>query len=161
LKQVIGSNRLTVGPLPDGWAIRAIDHNGRDLTTQPLDTQGTTLDGVAISLTNRFPVLSGSLRDEKGNSVVTGTVIIFPEEGSLWVEDLRTVRTARVDQSGLFTIKAIRPGDYLAVAVPTVQNNQWNDPEYLESLRAQAKRITLSDGDTKQIELTIKAPGGH
>ena len=159
LKQVIGSNRLTVGPLPDGWAIRAIDHNGRDLTTQPLDTQGTTLDGVVISLTNRFPVLSGSLRDETGNSVVTGTVIIFPEEGSLWVEDLRTVRTARVDQSGLFTIKAIRPGDYLAVAVPTVQNNQWNDPEYLESLRAQAKRITLSDGDTKPIDLVVKNPG--
>lgn len=104
-------------------------------------------------------MLSGSLRDEKGNRVVTGTVIIFPEEGSLWVEDLRTVRAARVDQSGLFTIKAIRPGDYLAVAVPTVQNNQWNDPDYLESLRAQAKRITLSDGDTKQIELVVKNPG--
>jgi hypothetical protein len=92
LKQVIGSNRLTVGPLPDGWAIKSIDHNGRDLTTQPFDTQGATLDGVAIALTNRFPVLTGSLRDDKGNGIVTGTVIIFPEEGTLWIEDLRTVR---------------------------------------------------------------------
>ncbi len=161
LKPVIGSNRLTVGPLPDGWAIRAIDHNGRDLATQPVDPQGTNLDGVAIALTNRFPILSGSLRDEKGNGVVIGTVIIFPDEAALWVEDLRTVRTARVDQAGLFTIKAIRPGEYLAVAVPTVQNNQWNDPEFLESLRAQAKRISLREGEEKHIELVVIAKGAE
>jgi len=159
LKQVIGSNRLTVGTLPDGWAIRSIDHNGRDLTTQPFDAQGATLDGVAIVLTNRFPTLSGSLRDEKGNGVVTGTVIIFPDDGSQWVEDLRTVRTARVDQAGLFTIKAIRPGEYLAVAVPTIQNNQWNDPELLESLRGQAKHVSLREGEKSQIELTVRADG--
>jgi hypothetical protein len=159
LKQVIGSNRLTVGPLPDGWAIKSIDHNGRDLTTQPFDTQGATLDGVAIALTNRFPVVTGSLRDDKGNGVVTGTVIIFPEEGTQWIEDLRTVRMARATQSGIFTIKAIRPGEYLAVAVPTVQTNQWNDPEFLEALRAQATRISLREGETKALELIVKAAG--
>jgi hypothetical protein len=161
LKQVIGSNRLTVGPLPDGWAIKSIDHNGRDLTTQPFDTQGATLDGVAIALTNRFPVLTGSLRDDKGNGIVTGTVIIFPEEGTLWIEDLRTVRMARATQSGVFTIKAIRPGEYLAVAVPTVQTNQWNDPEFLEALRAQATRVSLREGETKQLELVVKAAGSN
>jgi hypothetical protein len=161
LKQVIGSNRLTIGPLPDGWAIRSIDRSGSDLTTQPFDTQGTMLDGVAIVLTNKFPVLSGSLRDEKGNGVVTGTVIIFPDDGSQWVEDLRTVRTARVDQAGLFTIKAIRPGEYLAVAVPTVQNNQWNDPAYLESLRSQAKRVSLREGEKSQVELTVRSAGSQ
>jgi hypothetical protein len=161
LKQVIGLNRLTVGPLPDGWAIRSIDHNGRDLTTQPLDTQGATLDGVAISLTNRFPVLTGTLRDDKGNAVVTGTVILFPDDASMWAEDLRTVRTARVDQSGLFTIKGIRPGEYLAVAVPSVKINQWNDPEYLESLRADGKRVSLRLDDAKQLDLIVKTHDGY
>src|SRR5258708_22684300 len=114
--------------MPDVWAIRAIDQNVRDRATELVDPQGTNLDGVAIALTNRFPILSGSLRDEKGNGVVIGTVIIFPDEAALWVEDLRTVRTARVDQAGLFTIKAIRPGQYLPVAVPTVHNNPWHHP---------------------------------
>jgi hypothetical protein len=116
---------------------------------------------VAILLTSKFPVLSGSLRDDKGNSAVTGTVVIFPEDASLWVEDLRTVRTARADQTGLFTIKAIRPGEYLAVAVPTVQNNQWNDPEFLETLRAQAQRVSLRESENKQVELIIKAAGKY
>lgn len=155
LKSVVGQARLTVGPLADGWAIRQIDASGRDFTLQPFDTQGQTLDGFTITLTNRFPAVSGTLRDEKGNSVLAGTAILFPDEPSLWVEDLRSIRTARVDQSGIFTIKAVRPGDYLAVAVPTVTNNQWNDPEYLESLREHAKRISLKEGDIKQIDLVV------
>jgi hypothetical protein len=155
LKSIAGQARLTIAPLSDGWAIRQIDQGGRDFTLQPFDTQGQTLDGFTITLTNRFPAVSGTLRDEKGNSVLAGTTILFPDEPSLWVEDLRSVRTARVDQSGIFTIKAVRPGDYLAVAVPAVTNNQWNDPEYLESLREHAKRISLKEGDVKQIDLVV------
>ena len=161
LKSMVGQLRLTIGPLADGWAIRQIDHNGRDLTSQPFDTMGQTLDGIAITLTNRFPVVSGTLRDDKGNAVVTGTTILFPDEPSMWAEDLRAIRTARVDQSGIFTIKAVRPGDYLVVAVPTVTNNQWNDPEYLESLREQAKRISLKEGEVKSIDLVVKPSGSQ
>jgi len=161
LKSVVGQVRLTIGPLADGWAIRQIDHNGRDFTLQPFEIQGQTLDGVTISLTNRFPVISGTLRDNKGNPAPAGTVILFPDEPSQWVEDLKAIRTARVDQSGIFTIKAVRPGDYLAVAVPTVSNNEWNDPEYLESLREQATRISLKEGDAKQVDFVVRPSGGQ
>jgi hypothetical protein len=157
LKSVVGPVRLALAPLADGWAIRQIDHNGRDFTVQPFDIVGQTLEGVTIVLTNRFPVVTGVLRDEKGNGVVAGTAILFPSEAAQWVEDLRAVRTARVDQSGLFTIKAVRPGDYLVVAVHTVANNQWNDPEYLESLRDLAKPLSLKEGEAKQIDLVVKA----
>jgi hypothetical protein len=157
LKSVAGQVRLSIATLADGWAIRQIDHNGRDITTQPFDTQGQTLDGVTITLTNRFPVVSGALRDDKGNAVVDGTAILFPDDPSMWSEDLRAIRSARVDQSGLFTLKGIRPGDYLIVAVNTVRNNQWNDPEYLESLREQASRISLAEGEAKQADLVVRS----
>jgi hypothetical protein len=156
LKSIAGQVRLSIGPLSDGWAIRQIDQGGRDVTSQPFDTAGRTLDGFTIALTNRFPSASGTLRDDKGEPVLAGTIILFPDEPSLWVEDLRTVRTARVDQLGLFSIKAVRPGDYLAVAVPTVTNNQWNDPDYLESLREHAKRVSLKEGDARQLDLIVK-----
>jgi hypothetical protein len=41
------------------------------------------------------------------------------------------------------------------------QRNQWNDPEYLESLREHAKRITLKEGEVKQIELIMKQSGSQ
>jgi hypothetical protein len=156
LKNVTGSNRLGLAPLPEGWAIRRIEQGGHDYTSAPLDTQGQTLDGLSILITNRFPTLTGSLTDDQGNPA-GGAVVLFPDESSRWVDDLRTIRTARPDQSGVFTLRAVRPGEYLAVALPTIQNNQWNDPEFLESLRDQAKRVSLREGEKAQIALTIKA----
>jgi hypothetical protein len=156
LKSVFGSARLTVGPLADGWAIRQIDQAGKDYTIQPFETSGPALDGFTIVVTNRFPAISGTLRDAKGAAVPEGTAILFPDESSLWVEDLRTIRTARVDQSGLFTIKGVRPGNYLCVAAVGVANNQWNDPEYLESLRQDALRVTAKEGEDQRLDLTVK-----
>jgi hypothetical protein len=161
LKPIVGQVRLTVAPLADGWAVRQIDQNGRDFTAQPFETAGQTLDGFTITLTNRFPTVSGTLRDTKGNAVVEGTAILFPDDPSLWLEDLKAVRIARVDQAGVFTIKALRPGNYLVLAVPSVANNQWNDPEYIESLRQDAKAISVKEGEVKQIDLIVRPVGGQ
>jgi carboxypeptidase family protein len=161
LKSVVGSVRLTVGPLADGWTVRQIDQNGRDYTMQPFETSGQTMDGFTIVLTNRFPAISGTLRDSKGNVVPQGTAILFPDESSLWVEDLRSVRTARVDQSGVFTIKGVRPGNYLCIAGVGISNNQWNDPEYLDSLRQDAHRVTVKEGEDQRLDLVVKSASGQ
>ena len=160
LKVVIGSNRLTVSPLPDGWAIRQIDQNGRDLAAQPFDPQGQTLDGATIVLTNRFPMLTATLRDGKGLPAPDGVFVLFPEDAAAWAEDLRLVRTGRPGRNGAILLKAVRPGAYLAAAVPSATSSQWNDPEYLELLRAQAKAITIKEGEPAQIDVTVKTPGG-
>ena len=79
----------------------------------------------------------------------------------MWVEDLRAIRIARVDQSGVFTVKALRPGKYLCVAVSSAVNNQWNDPEYIDSLREAATAVTLEEGEMKRIDLVVKPVRGH
>jgi hypothetical protein len=42
-----------------------------------------------------------------------------------------------------------------------VRINQWNDPEYLESLRADGKRVSLRVNDANQLDLIVKAPDGY
>jgi hypothetical protein len=46
-------------------------------------------------------------------------------------------------------------GEYLAVAVEYVQQGMWNDPEFLESLRRYAQRITLSEGNAVSLALRV------
>jgi protocatechuate 3,4-dioxygenase beta subunit len=160
LRGVVGSNRLSIGPLSENWTIQRIEYNGHDYTTLPLDPQGQTLDGALIVLTNRFPVVSGVLRDDKGNPATTGIAVLFPEDVSFWAEDLRNIRVGRANDSGTFTMRAVRPGEYLAIAVPSIQNNTWNDPEFLETMRPYAKRLTVKEGETAQIDLSIHVPDG-
>ena len=160
LKMIIGSSRLTLGGMPDGWAIRQIDQGGRDLAVQPFDPQGQTIEGATVVLTNRFPTLTATLQDTKNAPTVEGIFILFPEDAASWAEDLRLIRTGRPGQNGAIVLKAVRPGAYLAVAVPSATSSQWNDPEFLESLRSQAKSITIKENEAAAIGVVVKTPGG-
>jgi len=158
LKSVLGSNRLTIAPLPEGWTIRQIDQNGRDLAAQPFDTQGQTLEGASVLLTNRFPTLTASLQDGRGAPLPDGIVVLFPEDAALWAEDLRLIRVGRPGQSGAATLRAVRPGLYLAAGVPSATTSELADPDFLESLRSQATRITVNENEPAQVRVVVKAP---
>ena len=49
------------------------------------------------------------------------------------------------------------PGDYLAIAVEATTTvragDQWQDPDYLETLVAAARRITLPEGGSVSVTL--------
>ena len=105
-------------------------------------------------------MLTATLRDGKGLPAPDGVFVLFPEDAAAWAEDLRLVRTGRPGRNGAILLKAVRPGAYLAAAVPSATSSQWNDPEYLELLRAQAKAITIKEGEPAQIDVTVKTPGG-
>jgi hypothetical protein len=152
---VTGQTRFTVAPLPPGWAVKRVDYNGADITGTGTDPLGRAVDGVLITLTDKFPSVSGTLHDDRGNPTPAATTIVFPEDPTLWDSVLNTVRIARVDKSGEFSIQALRPGGYLAVAVAAVGPNALMDPDVLESLRPRATRLVVAEGDTKRLDLVV------
>ncbi len=90
--------------------------------------------------------------------------MIFPEDRALWRgsekstlgAESRRVRAARPDQRGEFSFKGLPAGSYLVAAVDYVEQDQWGDPEYLAELAPRARRLTLTDGEYKRIDLTVR-----
>lgn len=156
LKGVVGSIVLSIGTLTGEWTLKHVELNGRNLGDDPIDVRhGEILNGVRVVLTNRPTHLRGTLLDEKKRPA-DGTVVIFPEDTSRWREDSRTVRAARPDQRGEFSIKGLPAGQYLIAAVDYVQDRQWYDPEFLADLRPRAQRLSLAEAESKRIDLTVQ-----
>jgi hypothetical protein len=156
VKAVVGSVVLSIGTLTGDWMLKTVDLNGRDLADDPIEVRhGETLSGVRVVLTNRPTLVRGSLLNDK-QQPAEGTVVIFPEDTSRWREDSRTIRAARPDQHGEFSIKGLPAGKYLIAAVDSVQAGQWYDPEFLAELRPRAERLSLADAESKRIDLTLK-----
>jgi hypothetical protein len=152
---VFGAPRLRV-ELPDGWAIKSVVHQGRDITDVPLSLKsGETLSDVLVTVTDRLPVIEGELTDAKGRLTGDGTVIVFVDDASKWTEDSRLVAAARPDGGGHWFIEGLPAGEYLAVAVDYVEEGQWLDPDYLESIRPSAQTLTLADEESKSIRLRL------
>jgi protocatechuate 3,4-dioxygenase beta subunit len=145
------------GTLPDGWAIKSILVDGRDIGDTPLEVRsGEELGGVQVVVTDSVTTVSGRFSDDKGAPVTDGTVIVFAEDAQKWSEDSRFVSAARPDQKGEYRIRGLPAGDYLAVALTYVEEGMWNDPEYLETLRGSAQKVRLQDGGSQALSLKLQ-----
>lgn len=156
IRGVLSDTVLSIGPLTAAWTLKAIEVEGRDMADLPLPLEhGETLSGVRVVLTSRPTTIRGTLRNEKQNPA-EGTVILFAEDSAKWREGSRLIRATRLDQRGLFTFKGLPAGDYFLVALDSVQEDQWYDPEFLEGLKGRAKRVAIADAESKQVDLVLR-----
>jgi len=83
-------------------------------------------------------------------------VVVFPDDAAKWVFPSRFVKTARADQQGQFRIRALPADDrYLAVAVDYLEDGEGADPQFLEQIKNRATRFTLTDGESKSLDLKV------
>ena len=145
--------------VPDGWTVKAILHDGRDIADTPVEMKsGETMTGVQVLVSNRVTTITGQMLDDKGAPLVDGTVIAFADDAAKWSDGSRWVRAVRPDQQGRYQIQGLPPGDYLAVAVDYVEDGAWNEPEYLDSIRRHGQRLTLSEAESKSLTLKPVTP---
>jgi hypothetical protein len=143
--------------LPEGWMLKSITQGGKDLSDVEIPLRsGDELRDVEVTITDRVTTVSGRLVDDKNEPVYDATIVVFAAESERWFESSRSVKSARPDQQGQWRIKALPPGEYLAIALEYVEDGSWNDPEFLESLRRSSTRFTLGEGISETVALRIK-----
>ena len=155
LNGLIGAQVFRVDRLPDGWTVKSIRANGRDITDTALEFRGSEAATVQVVLTNRISEVSGAVK-ANGQPVTSASVVLFPEDAAQWVFPSRRVRMVRVDQTGVFHAQSLPPGErYLAVAVDYLEQGEFQDPLFLERMRGRATAFSLTDGENKNVDLTL------
>jgi hypothetical protein len=141
---------VRVDGLPQGWYFRGAAIGGRDVTDEPLEIQSEDIAGVTLTFTGQQTELSGSVTDPNGAEDAAALVIVFPTDRAGWINygaRPRRLRSVRVTETGTFTIAGLPPGDYYVAAVRDEAADDWQRPEFLESISAGASRLRLADGD--------------
>ena len=136
------------------WTVKSVTVGGQDVSDVPLDIKaGQNLENVSVVLTDRTTELSGTVRNGRNEGSAALTVIVFSAEAQYWRPQSRRINAARTDQSGTYHFRNLPPGDYLMVAVDDVEQGEWFDPAYLEKVRQDATRLSISEGEKKTQDL--------
>ena len=155
---VFGRAKIQVS-VPDGWMVKSITRDGQDIADNSLQLgSGEELSGIDVLLTSRVTKIEGQLLDDRNQPLRDATVLVFPSDADKWFENAKIVRAARPDQQGRWQAKGLPPGEYLAIALDYVEDGAWNDPDYLESLRRDARKVTLADGGSETVALKVVVP---
>jgi hypothetical protein len=144
--------------LPPGWALGAVKIGDADVTDVPwnVPTGGKTIEGLRVILTQKIGRITGSIVEADGKPATDAVAIVFAEDDTLWIPGSRFVRTERPGKDGQFTLTGMPPGTYRAVALPTIEDGQWEDSAFLAQLRDGAERFVLDEGASRA--LTLKLP---
>lgn len=141
-----------------GWHLKAVEADGEDVTDSPMTVApGTELTGVRVLLTQSVTKLTGSVRNDRGDAVLDAVVVVFPDVETRWTFGSRFIRSTRPDTEGRYELTALPPSNgYRIVAVPSLEDGQAYDPDFLTSVHDSAERLSLTAGETKAVDLRLR-----
>jgi hypothetical protein len=158
IKAMPGQARvMLMGQMP-GWSIRSVRHRGVDVTDSGMEFRPN--EGVAdveVELTNRVTNVSGLVTNSKGEPQKDYSVVVFPQDRDRWTPNSRYMRTTRPDQDGRYKVTGLPPGEYRVIALDYLDSNEWNSPEFLDGIRSKATAFSVSEGESKSVDLRITA----
>lgn len=114
------------------------------------------VDGIEVELTDHPAEVSGLVTDDRGAPVKDYSVLVFARDRERWSGNSRYFGFGRPDQDGRYKTSALPPGDYYAVALDYLDQNESRDPDYLDRLRDKATPFTLGDGESKTLDLKLQ-----
>jgi hypothetical protein len=144
-----GTFRIVV-TVPDGWTLKAVMLDGRDVTDEPIDLRGQNAT-VRVVVSDRPSSVSGTalLRGAPADL----DVVVFADDPTKWAYPSRFVRTVRADAQGRFQIADRPAGEYVAAALEYLEEGEQDDPQFLERLRSRGTSFSLIEGQQRAIQL--------
>jgi hypothetical protein len=149
-----GRGFIRAGTLSDDWQMKPVRREGDDVTDTPLDFF-SDIDNLQIQLTNRVTIVSGSVSTDRNAVTLDATVILFADDEGKWGPHSRFIEGARPDQHGHFKIRGLPPGKYVAIAIEYLEPGDEHDPDLLAGWRRHGTPLTLSEGETRTLDLKL------
>ena len=140
--------------LPAGWMVKSVTANGIDISDIAAEFRAADRVSMRVELTDRVSQVTGTVRSDR--PVKGATVVVFADDPAKWTAASRFVKTARLTESGQFTVSGLPPHQrYLAVAVDFIEQDEPQSPDFLQRAKAAAATFSLSAGDQKVLDLPL------
>lgn len=132
---------------PPGWYFKGATLHGRDVTDAALQVDEDVSD-IVVTFVDRERRITGTVQGDSATAVDGAVVIVFPADARARVDHGRSPRTLQwipVDAEGRFSVSAPPSGDYLAIALPAGEADDWKNPAQLQAWSTLADRVTIAE----------------
>ena len=140
------------------WTFGAASIGGRDAADLPIDIgAGEDVTDALVTLTDSPAELSGRLLDGTGQPVPGYALLAFSTDPRYWLSQSRRVALVHSATDGSYTFTGLPPGEYYLCAASDIAEARIDDSGLLETLVGIAVRVTLGDGEEKQLDFAFAA----
>jgi hypothetical protein len=130
--------------------VRSVRYAGVETTNRSIVIGDSPTGEIEVVMGRSNGVFEGQVLD--GRSPAANALVVLVPTGS-YRTDL--YKTATTDSSGSFRMQGVAPGNYVAVAAAWLPPGSWQHPEFLRAVQEQGKSVTISDGASSSLNLTM------
>jgi beta-lactamase regulating signal transducer with metallopeptidase domain len=152
-----GLMNLGVVGLPPRWFVKSAQLDGVDITDVSFDLTPGGQRRLDITLSDRVSRLTGTVTDRSARPVSNALVIIFPDNRARWT-NTSSIHTTFSRPQGGYEIDGLPIANYRVVAVTSLPNRAWTDPDVLERLWSSAAPLSLDGLGESALHLKVVAP---
>jgi protocatechuate 3,4-dioxygenase beta subunit len=152
-----GDHFLRVEGLPEGWQVKRVDYEGRDLTDIPYTFEyDESKSGFRIVVTDRVSRVFGWVTPRGRDDLQSYAVVVFPVNAVHWRPASRYTRITYPDARGYYEISGLPPGQYLVAATRDVDESDLGDPAVFDTLSRMPNVLSfrLDEGRGWRVDLS-------
>ena len=130
--------------------LKSVVAGGREAEESGISVSGGSVVADLVASANGG-VVEGVVTNSKGEPVANAVIVAVPEARLRGRVD--RFRKTVSDQSGRFTLRAVRPGEYTVFAWESVDGEAYYNPEFLKSYEGQGSALRVGDGERKSLQV--------
>ena len=97
--------------------------------------------------------IQGTVMNSDSLPVAGVWVALIPEEASGKLK--RLFQSTRTGANGKFEFRGVAPGTYSLYSWDNVEEHEWDDPEFLKPFKTKSTSVTVAEGESKSVDLTL------
>jgi hypothetical protein len=141
------------------WWGRSAVLGERDLFDGLIEVGRASMTGVVVTFTDTRSELSGTLQTASGAPASDVFVVAYATNPAMWGPRARRVQAVRPGVDGGFSLKDLPPGEYYLSAVTEVEQEELQEPKFLEELVKASIKISIGEGEKKVQDLRMGGGG--
>ena len=134
----------------EGWFLKSVLASGRDVNDSGVSINGG-LVGLDLVASANGGVIEGAVTDHKGVPMANAVVVAVPEARVRARMD-RYGKTVS-DQSGHFSLRGLRPGQYTLLAWDSVDGEAYYNSEFLKAYEGRGSVLRVGEGERKTLQV--------
>jgi hypothetical protein len=145
---------VNVGGLPQGYYLKSVRIGDQDVTDKDLDfTQAIPAGEMVVTLSSNGGQIDGTVQNQNSEAAIGAFVTLVPESSRRGLNYL--YKTTVADQSGHFTLKGIKPGEYKVFAWEKIEPGSYQDPNFLKPLESKGESVSVKENAHESVQVKL------